>query len=234
MRQYLNIMERAEVVFSPAFQAWFGGSKVIDSVGNPLVCYHGTFRDFSEFKHHAFGTAGSGFNRLGFWFDVNPDTANSFAGYEPGADYASPGANVKPCYLSIQKPYVIEGDWLWDEDLDKLRALRAAINYTRVHKDDGGHHLAVQEYKALNARLMADDAWSRVMSFLPNGVKSSTAEVAAFQQKLIDGGYDGIKMVDTLADGGTRDFKPTDWWIAFRPNQIKSVFNQNVDRSDAF
>lgn len=35
---------------TPAFRAWFGDSKVVDSEGAPLVVYHGTAADFSEFK----------------------------------------------------------------------------------------------------------------------------------------------------------------------------------------
>jgi len=32
------------------FIAWFGGSKVVDSSGNPLEVYHGTGADFKEFS----------------------------------------------------------------------------------------------------------------------------------------------------------------------------------------
>jgi len=33
------------------FKKWFGKSKVVDSSGNPMICYHGTPNGtFSEFK----------------------------------------------------------------------------------------------------------------------------------------------------------------------------------------
>lgn len=35
---------------TPEFKAWFGRSKVIDDNGDPLVLYHGTFDDFTQFE----------------------------------------------------------------------------------------------------------------------------------------------------------------------------------------
>ena len=35
---------------SPEFKKWFGNSKVVDKQGKPLVMYHGTKADFTEFK----------------------------------------------------------------------------------------------------------------------------------------------------------------------------------------
>jgi hypothetical protein len=50
--------EKYKLVRTPAFKEWFGdwendpknASKVIDANGEPLVCYHGTFRDFTVFR----------------------------------------------------------------------------------------------------------------------------------------------------------------------------------------
>jgi len=35
---------------TPAFKRWFGNSKIVDYKGNPLVMFHGTARDITEFK----------------------------------------------------------------------------------------------------------------------------------------------------------------------------------------
>jgi hypothetical protein len=228
MREYINLMERANVAENPAFQAWFKGSKVVDKQGQPLVCYHGTFRDFATFKHHAFGSAGSGFNRLGFWFDVSPDTANYFAGYHPETGPAT-GANVKPCFLSIKRPLAMSGDWLWDEDLEELRDLAQKLKTLDQNDPHNDYYRIRKAYDAKQKEMLSNDAWTRVMNHLPDGVKSKTEDVAAFQQQLISEGYDGIHLIDTMADGGSRGYKPTDWWIAFYPQQIKSVFNQTFD-----
>jgi hypothetical protein len=77
------------VTKTAAFRRWFGDSKVVDENGEPLVVYHGTQGDFSEFRDDIEG-------RAGYYFTADKQFANSFAeGY---------GANVMPVYLSISKP----------------------------------------------------------------------------------------------------------------------------------
>ncbi len=42
------------------FYRWFGDSKMIDSIGRPLVVYHGTRESFDSFKPSPFGKMGAG------------------------------------------------------------------------------------------------------------------------------------------------------------------------------
>ena len=43
---------------TPEFQAWFEGSKIVDSEGKPLPMFHGTpYSGFEEFRTPAFFTA---------------------------------------------------------------------------------------------------------------------------------------------------------------------------------
>lgn len=69
----------------PEFKAWFGDSKVVDAEGKPLVVYHGTNHEFSEFKP---GTAGAS------WFSTDESHASSF------------GA-TSPYHLSLRDPLMI-------------------------------------------------------------------------------------------------------------------------------
>jgi len=69
----------AEATQSPAFQRWFGGSKVVDADGKPLVVYHGTQGEaFDIFKP-------------GAWFSENPSesSAYTFASDIPKRDRAT-------------------------------------------------------------------------------------------------------------------------------------------------
>lgn len=69
----------AEVSQSPAFQRWFGDSKVVDADGKPLVVYHGTQgEEFGIFKP-------------GAWFSENPSesSAYTFASDIPKRDRAT-------------------------------------------------------------------------------------------------------------------------------------------------
>lgn len=85
------------------FWRWFGDSRVTDDQGRPLVVYHGTNADFTEFDPAMAGeTTDSGWYGKGLYF--TPNTNWTFA--EDAADSTGEGAaNVMPVYLSIKDPY---------------------------------------------------------------------------------------------------------------------------------
>lgn len=82
-----------------AFRRWFGDSKVVDAEGKPLVVYHGTTRDFSEFKTQR-GLGGA----VGFWFASTPEAGSRYA--EPRM--ADDTANVRPVYLALTNPAMFD------------------------------------------------------------------------------------------------------------------------------
>jgi hypothetical protein len=55
---------------TPAFKQWFGKSKIVDAKGNPLVLYHGTARDITEFKPKQANA---------IFLTADPDFAESFS-----------------------------------------------------------------------------------------------------------------------------------------------------------
>jgi RNA:NAD 2'-phosphotransferase (TPT1/KptA family)/8-oxo-dGTP pyrophosphatase MutT (NUDIX family) len=76
---------------SPAFQAWFQGSKVVDGSGNPLVVYHGTGSDIDVFQPYThFGTQGA---------------ANSRLKWRKKFKFKDQAVRMMPCYLAIQRPF---------------------------------------------------------------------------------------------------------------------------------
>ena len=84
-----------------AFKRWFGNSKVVDAEGKPLVVYHGTNADFSEFDIAKFGKTDDGWLGEGFYFSPRPRYASGYA--------KGDGANVMPVYLSMKNPFYAEG-----------------------------------------------------------------------------------------------------------------------------
>jgi len=84
---------------TPAFKKWFGDSKVVDANGRPLVVYHGTSADFSEFKMGEDG---------GVFFTADTKIADNYG-----------GSTVMPVYLSIKKPYEVTNRQ-WYEDADEV------------------------------------------------------------------------------------------------------------------
>lgn len=98
-----------------AFKEWFGSSKVVDENGEPLVVYHGTTDDFTDFQDHPDFAQG-------FYFTPDPDVAAVFA--ETGLiSKGLEGARTIPVYLAIENP----ADLRDGEAATKVyRALKAA------------------------------------------------------------------------------------------------------------
>ena len=88
---------------TPAFEQWFGDSKVVDADGTPMVVYHGTNADFSEFL------IPNGGADLGVHFGTIEQATIRSSGGE--------SINIMPVYLSISNPLRLEdgGDFFPDE-----------------------------------------------------------------------------------------------------------------------
>ena len=94
---------------NPNFKAWFGGSKVVDDQGNPLVVYHGTAKEFDTFIHDdekkTFGSRFSGMK--GSFFTNRPGEANHYA--EQSRIWKGGNEQVLPVFLKIENPYIRKG-----------------------------------------------------------------------------------------------------------------------------
>jgi len=93
---------------TPEFKAWFGESKVVDEKGAPLVVYHGTANDFTEFKMGAGKAIDSGVYGSGYYFggaQLAGVYAESSAKRKGGT---ARGARTIPVYLSLQKPFMLD------------------------------------------------------------------------------------------------------------------------------
>jgi hypothetical protein len=94
---------------------WFGGSKVVDEKGQPLVVYHGTIKEFTDFRP---GTQAVG----GAIYFGDLEEAKAQAG-------KTRDSRVIPAYLKI--------DRLWDyEDPESLRTLAEHLNLTAEEIQD--------------------------------------------------------------------------------------------------
>lgn len=237
----------------PGFKEWFNGSHVVAPNHQPLVAFHGTFEQFSEFAMENGKKVSYGFNRLGYWFDIDPRTPEFFAGYNYGGNNEikdEPYGTVMPCVLSIKRPFHFDSEYVFVDDVKELRDAYtemkdASERYfaSKENSEDynqnvslyGLYSIAKQKYNKKRDQIIAwndggidrADGYTAMMKKLPNGMESSNAQVDEFRQELISAGYDGIYFGDTAADFETRDYAGTDWWVAFYPNQIKSIFAQS-------
>lgn len=83
---------------SPALTKWFAGSKVANQAGAPLVVYHSTRADVSQFDINKSNHS----NRFGpgFYFTGDQKTLDAYSGGD--------GGNVMPVYLNIKNPQTTE------------------------------------------------------------------------------------------------------------------------------
>ena len=91
-------------------------SKVVDSAtGEPLVVYHGTGKDFTEFKEGVRQSLYGG----GIYFGKSPEVASSFA-----SPLRGPSPNVMSVYLNLQNPYIEQdADYSKTPKVPKLKEL---------------------------------------------------------------------------------------------------------------
>lgn len=95
-------MSGGDVTKTPAFKAWFDGSKVVDHIdGTPLVVYHGARETFSVFDPDAQKERAT-WAGFGSWFTADYRYAEAFA--------SSGARKVVSVYLSIKKPMRLRGD----------------------------------------------------------------------------------------------------------------------------
>lgn len=98
------------------FQYWFKGSKVVDKDGKPIVAFHGSSKDFSQFNTEQNRTVRNPnwLGGLGSWFAAPSLSSNNYD--EGNAEYMAEsfaetknlgayGTSVYPVYLSIKNPY---------------------------------------------------------------------------------------------------------------------------------
>lgn len=152
--------KKSDVTDTPAFKKWFGNSKVVDADGKPLVVYHGTRNDVSEFKdeqgrglnkiHKLMRSLGFEPNKGDFFFATDPEFAGSYAGVQG----ALSGGNVVPVYLSISNPAT------WSQQDNNGMSLMSAIKNAKRDGHDGIHVSAWNE----GAMKRFDGSYSPIVS----------------------------------------------------------------------
>jgi len=180
---------------SGAFKRWFGNSKVVDGKGRPLVVYHGTIGDFSEFKlttdiGYHFGTAPQANARIESKDRLKRSLEKNVIPY----------TNIMPAYLSIQNPLRLDDLSLWQPEdildnlvrkgiinqLTKFIQLRKLKNIPEVDKwyllrnyiEDLGYDGIV--YKNKHEYDQGRDSW---IAFRPEQIKSATGNRGTFDPK---------------------------------------------------
>jgi len=95
-------LDQSEPTQTPAFQEWFGDSKVVNEDGTPMVVYHGTIAAFDTFDASKIGSRDGGFYGEGFYATADMSQADEYA-YD---DQNDAEGDVLGLYAKIENPFV--------------------------------------------------------------------------------------------------------------------------------
>ena len=226
---------------TPAFKKWFGNSKIVDSKGNPLVVYHGTKREFNEFKSN-YG------NGLVF-FTTNPVFAGSWpvgtGGFREGPagtteeylrirDVAN---NLSKTMMTPSSEYDIstsEGRALFKKEIEEVKKelerltgfrdaydfeTKAGLQIMPVYLSIQNPFDATKDYAVVEDFLRKSEG-GNLNKLIDKGYHKKgnwlIYEVDSVIKFLKEKGYDGIWLNENI-EGKQETIAP------FSPNQIKSA-----------
>ena len=201
---------------SEAFKRWFGDSKVVDKNGQPLVVYHGTKADFEAFSEQARGV---GISRgRGFYFSDNAEGASSYALDDMrNPDDATP--QVMPVYLSLRNPLVVDAEG------------RPYYNVNGGNGDTG--RIPNPDFDGNEDTGMRGPSGAAMFMPDPRG-RVPNESINDFVKRAKEAGHDGL-IVRDVGDAGNfaearrqEKIGGTTTYVAFRPEQIKSVNNRGT------
>jgi hypothetical protein len=165
---------------SPAFRAWFEGSKVVDAQGKPLVVYRGSRKVEDA-------------NGIGQWFTSDRFAACEFA-RDKGSEDFEEGAVVGAYFLSLKKPLIIDAKGV---DYNDLPAIRIAKEHEELGIPNDLDEIATDEIVALARKtglydgvifknvnesdaVVDSDVADTFVPFKPVQMKSATGNAGAF------------------------------------------------------
>ena len=208
---------------SPQFKAWFKNSKVVDETGQPLVVYHSTDAraDFNAFKTFDdkeigfhFGTVEAAEDRLDAKVDMYANTGN-YPDYKPG-----PGEEDLSNYGKVMR----------DTGTPYTPNSRIMPVYLSIQNPLNLPDLGTWEPEDIVNQLWRKDEWLTKPEYdwilsKPGKREKNVALKVIFKKHNID----GIKYKNSVEHVGSIS------WIAFEPQQVKSIFNKgswNPNKAD--
>ena len=113
---------------TPEFKNWFGNSKVVDESGKPLVVYHGTPDNFTEFRENS-------------WFTTDPNDSKIYSEMIiPDRPY---NPKTIPSYISIKKPKYIQ-QYITKSEAEAFLAKSKKYDGLIIEKANGQKHYVVK------------------------------------------------------------------------------------------
>lgn len=158
------------------FWKWFGDSQSVDEQGRPLVAFHGTKAQFTEFNKTRSGEFGSAIYAT--------DSAREASEYGDGKGWGGPsGTHVMPIYVKLTKPYMQGVDQFW-KDFGRNDGDKAAIARAQLAGFDGVIAKRADRYYDSQSMEYIDrgDTLTHFVAFEVNQVKSVTGNNGKFHR----------------------------------------------------
>jgi len=230
------------VTESENFKNWFGDSKVVDDQGEPLVVYHGTSADFTEFKPTKSlreGIFGAEYEveTPAFFFTANRDTAQVFA--KNREEFKGGDAKILDVYIDLKNPIDLTGklpdryesreDGVFDSETGNY--ISTGSNGDVVAERANSREL-FQTLTELTGVDLIQEGVAEEMSDHPvqKQYQFNTEELLLLLDdkdvvdRLKEAGYDGAVLDEGVEDGQTLGKS----YAVFNPTQIKSVNNRGT------
>jgi hypothetical protein len=199
---------------SPAFMDWFGDSKVVDAKGKPLVVYHGSNSNISQFDKRKLGKQTNARSaKFGFFFTDEPAVASSYADKTDFYMEARQGMHGKEVEILFNS-WVGPAFELYQEFLMGL--------FGKTGKPTGQNVLPV--YLKMENPAILD----------MNGADYSEQALTPFLRQAVADGHDGAIIKDVVDPGPSINYgngavlNPSTHFVVFSPEQIKSIFNRGT------
>ncbi len=180
----LEAESKHEVTETPAFKKWFGGSKVVDKVGKPLVVYHGDRQNKTAFTGRE---DKSNYIQGNIFFSDDPAIAKGYTPHRTNSYIAAKDMNethgLYRAYLSLQKPLVIDAK---DADWSAIPVpRRLGTNAKQLQIDDLAVLAKKNGYDGLIVRNVFDQFGhgTQYAVFEPTQIKSATGNKGTFDPK---------------------------------------------------
>ena len=201
-----DALNQGDRIQSPEFKKWFGDSKIVNEDGSPMVVYHGTNKDFSEFSVKQKND--HGYYGEGYYFTPNQSDASFYADLYSTRDVVEgeqSAPNVMPVYLSIKNPYVIYKN--------NFSGPQYADEFTKDLKEKGydGIIVRLRDVDDITGNIVADDI-TEIIAFEPNQIKSSIGNRGSFdpnspnvlfQQDMVPPTFSRVEQLVSEKMGGT-------------------------------
>jgi len=202
LNDYLFIMTR-----TPRFTEWFGdfvndpagASKVVDSNGDPLVVYHWSLGDFSEFKTI------TDKNELGAHFgSISAAEDRSGSVYKP---YLSQ-EKIFPTFIRIKKPIYAndQGSWHFNK-FAKIIPKNISKDFRAIEKNNSSKIISIWKNRKL--KLEEKEKAEKVINW---------QSIRELKKLFANAGIDGV-IYHNEHEGHDNSYS------VFEPTQIKSIYN---------